>query len=873
MSPNQSLKKLRIFAASPAGMANERAKLEAVVGLLKPLADHIGVAIEVVDWLKVVPNMGRPQQVIFDQLQPTTWDVFIGILWHRFGTPTGGKDPQTQKEYLSGTEEEFEVAARLVEQFGKPRMMMYRCTRQVDLDMIDPDQFKRVKEFFTQFEIGDGKYRGLYQTFDTIEAFEKLLLNNLQRLLLEYSEKVQLQSIPAEKMAAIAPTQNPDNLPRRPAFFGRSQEMIRVLHALSPEERGWGVVIDGIGGIGKTALAMEAAYRCKEQKLFEAFIFISAKQKSLAPSGIKVESPAATTLNDFINETARVMGQSGIAKLENAVKRQALLKSLQSMRALLIYDNLETLAKEEQEALADFLRFLPQGCKAILTSRRRGGEGALWLRLEQLDWDTAREIIQHEAQREAHLAETMKRLGEERWFELYNETGGSPLALIWTLGLMRARAVTFNRAIEMLQRGASGKSDLQNFIYHEAHKELGANELAVLAALSFFVPSASFAALMAVVDLTRSALETALEHLDVLSLVDILPGEERYTLHPLIQTYIRDDLRADMKIERKIGMCFARYWVNQVIKLGLENTGSYKLYDSLDIERENIRAAANWVWATAAVKDNVVIDKEAAQMAIVFCDALQNVLWSNGYWNDGLELSTRAYKAAYALADWIKAGWRAYDVAWIYYKRDHIDVAEHWAEKCTTAWAHSGDKRDKAIAMQLRGLIAKERNDDEEAGRLYQDALAIWRDLNDSANAANVLNNLGELARKRRDLEAAESYYYEALKIAQNQEMQEYQAYIAGNLGLLYLDTQNWVEARKWCEQALKMANETMHIEAVAHAKHGLALVWQSEKRLDLALQFAEQARAIYERLQHRDLAATRELVARLTAALEKKEQ
>jgi hypothetical protein len=48
-----------------------------------------------------------------------------------------------------------------------------------------------------------------------------------------------------------------------------------------------------IGGIGKTALAVEAAYRCKERGLFEAFICVSAKLKRLEPSGIKEQSPAA----------------------------------------------------------------------------------------------------------------------------------------------------------------------------------------------------------------------------------------------------------------------------------------------------------------------------------------------------------------------------------------------------------------------------------------------------------------------------------------------------------------------------------------------------------------------------------------------------
>ena len=410
--------------------------------------------------------------------------------------------------------------------------MMYRCTRPVPTDVLDPDQFKRVKEFFAQFDATKGEHPGLPQTFDTPEAFEKLLLDNLQKLLLTYGEELRGKPIAPEVVQTFAP-KIPDNLPRRAAFFGRDDEMDRVLGALGPEERGWGVVIDGIGGIGKTALAVEAAYRCKERGLFEAFIFVSAKQKRLEPSGIRAEARAATTLDEFVNETALVLGKPGIAKLAGEDRRRALLDTLRTTRALLLYDNLETLTKQEQEALADWLRFLPQGCKAMLTSRRRGGEGALWLRLEKLDWETAREIIAHQAERDARLNEKLQRV-QARWQELYDATGGSPLALMHTLGLMRVRlTLDLDGALAMLRRGAARELPLQEFIYQEARQDLGTSDVAALSALSFFVPSATFEALMAVADLSRTALETVLERLDALSLVNKELGEERYSLHPL----------------------------------------------------------------------------------------------------------------------------------------------------------------------------------------------------------------------------------------------------------------------------------------------------------------------------------------------------
>jgi hypothetical protein len=41
------MQKLRIFAASSSDMATERAKVETVAGMLKPLADNLDVVLEV----------------------------------------------------------------------------------------------------------------------------------------------------------------------------------------------------------------------------------------------------------------------------------------------------------------------------------------------------------------------------------------------------------------------------------------------------------------------------------------------------------------------------------------------------------------------------------------------------------------------------------------------------------------------------------------------------------------------------------------------------------------------------------------------------------------------------------------------------------
>ncbi len=605
------MKKLRIFAASPSDMATERAEIETVVLMLKPTADELNIVVDVTDWRTAVPNMGRTEQVILDQLKPTTWDVFIGILWHRFGTPPGGNHPQTQQEYLGGTEEEFSTAYRLWEQFSKPRIMMYRCARDVPIASLDLDQFKRVKEFFAKFDAVNGEHPGLYQPFDTTEAFKTLLFHNLQTLLLGYGKQRRSKRIPSRIHRVVAPKIN-DNLRHRAPFFGRDKDMKTALRALSPDDRTWGVLVDGIGGIGKSALAVEAAYRCKEINLFDSFVFVSAQQNILMPEGIRASVPAARTLDEFLNETARVLGQTSITHLEAYSKRRALLDALRLKRTLLIYDNLETLTKDEQETMAVFLRELPQGCKAITTSRRRGGEGAVWLRLEELEWEAVRDIIKGEMTRYPQLASKVRRAGEARWQELYDETKGSPLAILHMLGLMRVRAtLTFDGALKLLR--GNRNHDLQTFIFQEACRELTKNDQAGLCALSFFVPSAAFEAWMEVAMLSQNALKATIDRLSALSLVDELAGEERYALHPLTRNFVRDKLLADTQIARETGMQFVSYWADYVKRYYREDD-KYKDFDSLETERTNIEAAVEWGWLTVKTNDAGVTDEKSMQI-------------------------------------------------------------------------------------------------------------------------------------------------------------------------------------------------------------------------------------------------------------------
>ena len=611
--------------------------------------------------------------------------------------------------------------------------------------------------------------------------------------------------------------------------------------------------------------------------------FVTAKQNILKPTGIQEQTPAARTLDEFLNETARVLGQPGIAKLAGASvgavprarpegnhKGRALLDVLRTMRALLIYDNLETLSREEQEAMADFLRELPQGCKAIITSRRRGGEGAVWLRVEKLDWDAARGIIENEMARDAGLATKLRRV-ESRWQELFDETNGSPLALVHTLGLMRVRAtLTFDGALAMLR--GNRDADLQKFIFQEARKELTTNDKTALGALSFFVPSATFEAWMQVADLSRNALDTTIDRLSALSLVDVLAVEERYALHPLTRAFVRDELLADANVARETGMQFAGYWWffgGAIFRI--EDYAKFRLFDG---EEANIDAAANWLWKTACVQGDAVGDEDAAKTLSGWARTLCGVggpLFFLGLWDESIHASQLAYEVARFLNYWEATGWHAYELVFIYYHRARVDDATLWMERCIEAWAHCEHKREQALGIRTRGMVAELRQEYQQAEQLYQEAYTVLRDNPGNSwqdDIVGISNRLGTLTRKRKEYDAAERYYREALELAQKIENHIVRSEIEGGLGALALDRERRPEARKWLEQELVLAKEIGHVALIAHAQYGLARVHEAEGCADLALPLAQEALKIYERLQHKDLAEVRELVEKIKKGL-----
>jgi len=127
----QTVTQLRIFVASPGDVADERRRLDEVVReLSRDVAAPYGITLELKRWeTHMRPGVGRDGQDVINR-QIGTYDLFVGILWNRFGKPTDRAE--------SGTREEFDQAyARWPEGPSSLEIWMYFGERATTFESQD----------------------------------------------------------------------------------------------------------------------------------------------------------------------------------------------------------------------------------------------------------------------------------------------------------------------------------------------------------------------------------------------------------------------------------------------------------------------------------------------------------------------------------------------------------------------------------------------------------------------------------------------------------------------------------------------------------------------------------------------------------------
>jgi tetratricopeptide (TPR) repeat protein len=639
------------------------------------------------------------------------------------------------------------------------------------------------------------------------------------------------------------------------AFIGREKELAQVHRILRPYPHSQEhlVTIDGVGGVGKSALALEVAHRylrdhdcLPEEERFGAIIWASAKAAVLTADGIASRLQITRMLDDIYTTISIVLEHEDITRAPPNERDGLVARALARQRALLIVDNLETV---DDERVNTFLRELPAPTKAIVTG---------------MSEEKARLLITSECQKKA------VELTEEQTHKLYKRTGGVPLALVWSI----AQIGYGYSASEVLRRLGNPWGDIARFCFEGTVERIrGKSACEILLALAVFATDASLEAVGYVAGFSEDILsrDEGLIELEKLSLAN--KGHGRFSLLPLTKAYaisLSPDERAFRLRQEEFYLAFCREYGG--------TTQNWENYSWIDLERQNLIDLMEWClhnrrWQT-------LID-------------LQYSLWSywelRCFWSAQEVWCQHALEACSQLAvdsplstdNMCKKGAFHLALCWVRINQDRFGDARAEANEAIKRLAPIEDWHGVAVAHRHLGLIEKLKGEyEQDKGRLdrakehfgqaskhYEVALGIWRRLDNQREASSVLANIGHQLIAQRKYSEARDFLKQALNIRRRIGDK---SRISTNLKAL-----GWIaelegrldDAVAYYLEALDTAYQVGESQSVGEAKLGLAGVAMSQHNEAKALRLAREALAQFlslnetNFLRNKDISRANEII------------
>ena len=586
---------------------------------------------------------------------------------------------------------------------------------------------------------------------------------------------------------------DPHNLPAAvTSFVGRGSELADV-SALLQESRL--LTLTGVGGAGKTRLALEAAARSTDG--FSDGVFF-ADLSGLAEPGLVTRHVAGVL---------ELQEQSELEVVDLVVRR------LREAELLLVLDNCEHV----REACAELAQHLLGACRRlrILATSREvlGSPGEVDypvppLALPPADADPD-ELRRAESvrlfltrARAARPQLTEDDAAFETAARICSKLDGLPLAL--ELAAARAKALSLDEIAARLsdrfrflvswRRVAPARHRTLREAMDWSYELLGPREQAMLCRLSVFAGGFTLAAAAAVC--TEDDEEHALELVEHLVDASLVVAEERatemrYRLLETVREYARERL-AEVGAEGEVAEQHARYFFE------LAESGSpfriqahevARWFERFDTEHDNLRGALRWfatsedadselrlagsLWRFWYVRGHLTEGRRRLEDALgrgggttqpraPALKGLAGITWSQ---ND-LEAADAYAEQALVLARELGDGQTAYTALTV---RIAAATARHDLET-STALCLEAEETARQSFPEGRGLVGFHRGDIawleerlDDAEQLYEEALAFARELGHSELEAFSLDGLGRTALKRGAPDEARDRFMDAL--------------------------------------------------------------------------------------------------------------
>ncbi len=331
------------------------------------------------------------------------------------------------------------------------------------------------------------------------------------------------------------------SIPSYETLVGIDEAEKTLTNVLFDENEHFIISIDGIGGLGKTALADHLARQIIKTTRFDEIAWVTAKHTHLSMLGrLQIESGRPALTLPLLIEKLCTQFNVATGNSSTHLQRQRMLYNfLKDRRCFIIIDNLETVA--DYQSLIPELQKWQNPTKFLLTSRIRllSEPGVFSYSHKELNKEAALQLIRQEAKR-GGFTDLVSATVEEI-LRIYEVVGGNPLALKLIIGQLRFYSLSsvLNRFTD--KKPTETNEGIFDYIFREIWESLDDDSKTILISLTQAGDSGfTIEHLVAVSELSEPVVYNSVTGLVLSSLVDITGSllERRYKLHRLTEVFL-----------------------------------------------------------------------------------------------------------------------------------------------------------------------------------------------------------------------------------------------------------------------------------------------------------------------------------------------
>ncbi|MCB9341209.1 MAG: NB-ARC domain-containing protein [Gelidibacter sp.] len=376
-------------------------------------------------------------------------------------------------------------------------------------------------------------------------------------------------------------------------FIGRTESVNKIVAAIK-HKRTFIITISGIGGVGKSAIAIKTANNIilGSESLFNFIIWVSAKKTYLRPEGIIIEEQHFSTLNQLLDVILNVTGFYEFKNLNFKAKREYCLNVLGIDSFLLIIDNFETISKPNE--FLEFFEEIGNVCdetKVVLTTRHQLGYSEKIIDIKEFSKSEYIEFFNYLVNEKFKINTPISPKVIDKFFHF---TGGVPLATEFLLGQVGIKNPIERLVAKIENKEFARKEEILEFSYNESFELLNPTERKVLFSISLIDnPRLSNVAFTCGID--EIEVEEVLVKLKNLSFINIgnIDSEQTYSSLPLTKIFLEDKLEKDHKTKEELSLKIKEY--SDILKIQ-----AFKSHEEFEISNE--KEDTSIMFAKAAYK-------------------------------------------------------------------------------------------------------------------------------------------------------------------------------------------------------------------------------------------------------------------------------